>query len=74
MAEELRISPHVVESVVNHVSGEARQGAAGGYNWALYLDERRRALERWSRYVLRHVAKARHPATTGGEDGYSGPA
>lgn len=26
MNEELRISPHVVESVVNHVSGAARQG------------------------------------------------
>ena len=73
MNEELRISPHVVESVVNHVSGAARQGAAGVYNRALYLDERRRALQRWSRYVLHLVAKARHPVAAGGEDTSSGP-
>jgi integrase len=73
MNEELRISPHVVESVVNHVSGAARQGAAGVYNRALYLDERRRALQRWSRYVLHSVAKARKQVTAGDEDTNSDP-
>lgn len=73
MNEELRISPHVVESVVNHVSGAARQGAAGVYNRALYLDERRRALQRWSRYVLQQVAKARHSVAPFGEDASSEP-
>jgi hypothetical protein len=73
MNEELRIAPHVVESVVNHVSGAARHGAAGVYNRALYLDERRRALQRWSRYVLQQVAKARDPVAAGGEDADSNP-
>ena len=73
MNEELRISPHVVESVVNHVSGTARRGAAGVYNRALYIDERRRALERWSRYVLQQVAKARQRPATGGKGSNSGP-
>ena len=73
MNEDLRIAPHVVESVVNHVSGAARQGAAGVYNRALYLDERRRALQRWARYVLQQVAKARYPVAAGGEDASSDP-
>ena len=73
MNEELRIAPHVVESVVNHVSGAARQGAAGVYNRGLYLDERRRALQRWSRYLLQQVAQARHPEAPGGENASSEP-
>ena len=68
MNEELRIAPHVVEAVVNHVTGATKQGAAGVYNRALYLDERRRALQRWSRYVLNHVALARRLIAAGGEE------
>jgi integrase len=52
MSEDLRVQPHVVEAVVNHVSG-TRAGVAGIYNRALYLDERRSALDAWGRYVLR---------------------
>jgi integrase len=51
MNEHLQIAPHVVEAVVNHVSGEAKRGVAGIYNRALYLQERRDALERWARYI-----------------------
>jgi integrase len=52
MNEELRIQPHVVEAIVNHVSGSAKRGVAGIYNKALYLDERRKALTAWERWLL----------------------
>jgi hypothetical protein len=51
MNEKLGIAPHVVEAVVNHVSGIAKAGVAGVYNRALYLDERRRALDVWSEFI-----------------------
>lgn len=51
MNERLRIAPHVVEAVVNHQSGAAKAGVAGVYNRALYLDERRSALEAWAEYL-----------------------
>jgi len=56
MAEDLRLPPHIIEATLNHVSG-ARAGVAGTYNRALYLDERRAALEAWAGYVLRIVGK-----------------
>lgn len=43
--------PHVVEALVNHVSGHVA-GVAGVYNRAAYLDERREALELWAEHVL----------------------
>jgi integrase len=48
MNEHLGIQPHVVEAVVNHTSGTAKRGVAGVYNRALYLAERRQALEMWA--------------------------
>lgn len=51
MNEELRIPPHVVEAVVNHMSGSAKRGVAGVYNRALYLEERREALEAWGDWL-----------------------
>ena len=51
MNEDLGVPPHVVEAVVNHVSGAAKAGVAGVYNRALYLEERKRALERWSKLL-----------------------
>jgi len=48
MNESLDIAPHIVEAVVNHISGPAKRGVAGVYNRALYLDDRRRALTAWS--------------------------
>ncbi len=44
------IMPHVVEAVLNHVSG-ARAGVAGTYNRAAYAAEKRAALERWADHV-----------------------
>jgi integrase len=47
---ELGISTHVVELVVNHVSG-ARAGVAGIYNRAVMMPERKAAMERWTNHV-----------------------
>lgn len=54
MHEELRVQPHIVEAVLNHISGH-RAGVAGTYNRALYLDEKRVALTAWGDYVERLV-------------------
>jgi integrase len=51
MNERLGTSPHVVEAIVNHVSGPAKRGVAGVYNRAVYLQERRIALESWADLV-----------------------
>jgi integrase len=47
---ELGVPPHVVELVVNHVSG-TRGGVAGIYNKSEMLPERKAALERWAAHV-----------------------
>ena len=46
----LNFPPHVVDKVLNHVSGKIR-GVAAIYNRFEYLEERRSALEAWGRYV-----------------------
>ena len=50
MAEKLGILPHIIEAVLNHVSG-AKSGIAGVYNRATYADEMREALCGWATYV-----------------------
>jgi integrase len=47
---ELGTLPHVIEAVLNHVSGH-RAGVAGIYNRATYTKEMREALERWGNHV-----------------------
>jgi integrase len=49
MHEKLGIAPHIVERVLAHVGHQA--GVAGRYNKSDYIDEKRRALERWAEYV-----------------------
>ena len=49
--ERFGVAPHVVEVILGHVSGH-KGGVAGVYNKALYIDERRRALERWGKHVM----------------------
>ncbi|WP_083374470.1 site-specific integrase [Methylobacterium sp. C1] len=51
MNENLRVLPHVVEAVVNHITGPARMGVAGVYNRATYTSEKTSALDKWSEYV-----------------------
>jgi integrase len=46
----LNFPPHVVDKILNHVSGTIR-GVAAVYNRFQYLDERRAALEAWGRRV-----------------------
>jgi integrase len=62
-ADKLRIAPHVVEAIVNHISG-TKGGVAGIYNRAEYLPERRRALDAWADYVLEGVGTADLPEGT----------
>ena len=47
---ELGVLPHIIEAILNHVSGH-RAGVAGIYNRARYEGEMREALERWEHYV-----------------------
>ena len=47
---ELGIPPHIIEAVLNHVSG-ARAGVAGVYNRAAYAPEKKAALERWAAHI-----------------------
>lgn len=44
---ELGVAPHVIESVLNHVSG-FRAGVGGTYNRNQYMPEKKAALERWA--------------------------
>jgi integrase len=47
---ELGTLPHVVEAILNHVSGH-KAGVAGVYNRAIYAAEKRVALEMWARHL-----------------------
>lgn len=50
MADRLKVLPHVVEAVLNHISGH-KSGVAGIYNRALYAAEKREALDRLGSYL-----------------------
>ena len=56
MADKLGVLPHIVEAILNHVSGH-RAGVAGIYNRAKYENEMRDALQRWSDYIEGLTAK-----------------
>jgi integrase len=47
---ELGVYPHVVEAVLNHVSGH-KAGVAGVYNRSSYSAEKKAALELWGKHV-----------------------
>ena len=55
---ELGVQPHVIEVIVNHVSGH-KGGIAGVYNKALHLSERKAALELWAEHVASIVGGQR---------------
>jgi integrase len=54
---QLNFAPHVVDKVLNHVSGTIR-GVAAVYNRFEYLEERRAAIEAWGRHVESLVSPA----------------
>lgn len=49
------VLPHIVEAVLNHQSG-SKKGVAGTYNRALYLKEKREALNTLASFVQRAIA------------------
>jgi integrase len=63
MADRLGVLPHVIEAVLNHVSGH-KAGVAGVYNRALYEREMREALTRWADYVRAIVDGSAHKVVT----------
>ena len=54
---ELGVQPHIVEAVLNHVSG-AKAGVAGIYNRAVYADEKREAVEIWANHLAVVLAQS----------------
>jgi integrase len=51
------VQPHIVEAVLNHISGH-RSGVAGTYNRAAYAAEKADALQRWADHVDEFVKPA----------------
>lgn len=51
---DIGIAPHIIEAVVNHISGH-KGGVAGVYNRAQYSQEKRAALQRWADHVERII-------------------
>jgi integrase len=47
---ELGVLPHVVEAILNHISGH-KAGVAGIYNRAIYAPEKRAALQKWANHI-----------------------
>ena len=48
---EVGVQPHIIEAVLNHVSGH-KGGVAGIYNRATYDKEKREALNLWAEHLL----------------------
>ena len=51
------VQPHIIEAVLNHVSGH-KEGVAGIYNRAAYEPEKRAALDTLGSYIKTAMAKA----------------
>jgi integrase len=54
---EIGVQPHVIEAIVNHVSGH-KAGVAGIYNRATYAVEKRAALQTWANHLEETIATA----------------
>jgi integrase len=57
LAKGLGIEPHIVEAVLNHISG-TKAGVAGTYNRSTYEEPKRKALEAWATHLQLIVADA----------------
>jgi hypothetical protein len=55
---DIGIPPHIIEAVLNHVSGH-KGGVAGIYNRSSYAAEKAAALARWDEHVASIVGGAR---------------
>ncbi|MFA5952231.1 MAG: tyrosine-type recombinase/integrase [Hyphomicrobium sp.] len=55
---KLGVAPHVIERILNHVSGTFG-GVAGVYNRFQYLDEMRKALAMWESHLANAIKRAR---------------
>jgi integrase len=53
-AAEIGIQPHIIEAILNHVSGH-KSGVVGVYNRALYEPEKRTGLNTWAAHLLAHI-------------------
>ena len=54
---DIGVQPHVIEAVLNHVSGH-KAGVAGIYNRSTYAAEKRDALDRWASHLAVAIAQA----------------
>ena len=63
MAEDLQVQPHVIEAILNHVSGH-KHGVAGIYNLATYAAEKDAALSLWADHVAAIVEGRRSNVVT----------
>jgi integrase len=54
---DLGVQPHVIEAILNHVSGH-KAGVAGVYNRSTYAAEKRAALDLWGAHVQTLLARA----------------
>jgi integrase len=52
LMNEIGIEPHIVEQILNHKI----QGIASRYNYAVYLNQRRAAIQRWSDALMGWIA------------------
>jgi integrase len=48
--DKLKVEPHIVEALLNHVSGH-KSGVAGTYNKATYREPKRKALAKWAKHI-----------------------
>lgn len=51
---EIGVAPHIVEAIINHVSGH-KGGVAGRYNHASYREQKATALQRWGNWLEQAV-------------------
>jgi hypothetical protein len=47
---DIGIQPHIIEAVLNHISGH-KGGVAGIYNRSAYTAEKAQALARWDEHL-----------------------
>jgi integrase len=54
---DLGVQPHVIEAILNHISGH-KAGVAGIYNRSTYATEKRAALDLWGNHIRVIVAQS----------------